>query len=73
MNNLDLLPVKINLENFLVEENFCEKQYHISKPITSESRIDCFGYFREKAEYLICLMPSAQPAAQEVVNPIFHR
>lgn len=73
MTPLELLPTRINLVKFKNQEDYFDKQYHIIKKLNNTTQIDCFGYFRENAEYLICLLPSAQASSQEISNPIFHR
>lgn len=72
-SSVELSPNRIELSEFTDIKERYNTQFHLFKKIDAVHWIDCFAMFRDKAQHLICLMPSAQPQSGKVLNPVFHR
>lgn len=70
---VELDPIQVDMSAFVAGGVQFDVQYQIRDIIDDKLQIDSFVHLREKANRLICLLPSAQPSSAPQQNPIFHR
>lgn len=73
MSQIILDPKQIQLSNFKQGNYDKNEQLKVSTKSPNGMSMDAFCFVRDRSDGVVCLMPSAQPSKDEVINPVFHR